>query len=277
MILRIIKHYRAMKPKVYMISVLLMLLSVQIIAAQDRIIKRDGEIIECKVEEIGSEEIKYILAEYGPDLQFGILKSKVEKIMFENGREMLIDHLEFARETTEMNSIDLFQVQRRNAIKMAFLSPLTGITSFSYERALKPGRSIEFTLSLIGLGFNNPEDAAGLGLKAGYKFIRSPDHYIRGMRYAHILKGGYVRPEFSFAKYNLRSKNEDVVKAALMVNIGKQWVFSDVFLLDLYFGAGYGMTTSRIEDPEYPHDFVVVDPDFPLALDAGFRLGFLIK
>ena len=136
---------------------------------------------------------------------------------------------------------------------------------------------MEFTLSLIGLGFNNPEDAVGLGMKAGYKFIRSPDHFIRGMRYAHILKGGYVKPELSFARYTLRSKNEDVVKAALMVNLGKQWIFSDVFLVDLYFGVGYGMTTSRIEDPEYPHDFVVVDPEFPLALDAGFRLGFLIK
>jgi hypothetical protein len=160
---------------------------------------------------------------------------------------------------------------------MAFLSPLTGVTAFSYERALKPGRSMEFTLSLIGLGFNNPEDAVGLGLKAGYKFIRSPDHYIRGMRYAHVLKGGYVKPEIAFARYNLRSKDEEVIKAALMVNLGKQWVFSDVFLVDLYIGAGYGMTTSRIEDPEYPHDFVVVDSEFPLALDAGFRLGFLIK
>jgi hypothetical protein len=245
--------------------------------AQDRIIQRDGNIIECKIAEIGSEEIKYTQSEYGPDLQFGILKSKVDRIIFMDGKEMLIDHLEFARETTEMNSADLFLVQRRNAVKMAFLSPLTGTTSFSYERALKPGRSIEFTLSLIGLGFNNPEDAAGIGLKAGYKFIRSPDHYLRGMRYAHILKGGYVKPEFSFARYNLRTKNEEVIKAAIMVNLGKQWIFSDVFLLDLYFGVGYGMTTSRIEDPEYPHDFVVVDPQFPLALDAGLRLGFLIR
>ena len=136
---------------------------------------------------------------------------------------------------------------------------------------------MEFTLSLIGLGFNNPEDAVGLGLKAGYKFIRSPDHFIRGMRYAHILKGGYVKPEIAFARYDLRSKDEEVIKAALIVNLGKQWIFSDVFLVDLYFGVGYGMTTSQIEDPEYPHDFVVVDPEFPLALDAGFRLGFLIK
>jgi len=266
-----------MKPKVYILSLLLLLFAMQGMVAQDRIIQRDGNIIECKVAEIGSEEIKYIQPEYGQDLQFGILKSKVDKIIFADGRELVIDHLELARETTEMNSADLFLVQRRNAIKMAFLSPLTGTTSFSYERALKPGRSMEFTLSLIGLGFNNPEDAAGVGLKAGYKFIRSPDHYIRGMRYAHILKGGYVKPEFSFARYDLRSKNEEVIKAALMVNLGKQWVFSDVFLVDLYFGVGYGMTTSRIEEPEYPHDFVVVDPEFPLALDAGFRLGFLIK
>ena len=266
-----------MKPKVYLLSVFLLLCAMQSILAQDRIIKRDGDIIDCKVAEIGFEEIKYIQAEYGPDLQFGILKSKVDRIIFADGKELIIDHLETARETAEMNSADLFLVQRRNAIKMAFLSPLTGVTAFSYERALKPGRSMEFTLSLIGLGFNNPEDAVGLGLKAGYKFIRSPDHYIRGMRYAHILKGGYVKPEFAFARYNLRSKDEEVIKAALIVNLGKQWVFSDVFLVDLYIGLGYGMTSSRIEDPEYPHDFVVVDPQFPLAMDAGFRLGFLIK
>jgi hypothetical protein len=266
-----------MKPKFYILSVILIIITVHITHAQDRIIKRDGEVIDCRVEEIGSVEIKYTITEYGQGLQFGILKSKVDKIMFANGKELEIDHLEFARETTEMNSEDLFLVQRRNAIKMAFLSPLTGVTSFSYERALKPGRSIEFTLSLIGLGFNNPENAAGVGFKAGYKFIRSPDHYIQGMRYAHILKGGYVKPEFSFARYDLRSRDDEVIKTALMVNLGKQWVFSDVFLVDLYFGVGYGMTTSRIEDPEYPHDFVVVDPEFPLALDAGFRLGFLIK
>ncbi len=266
-----------MIPKVYLLSVFLLLCAWQIIDAQDRIIKRDGDIIDCNVVEIGSEEIKYIQLEYGPDLQFGILKSKVDRIIFADGNEMIIDHLEIARETTEMNSADLFLVQRRNAIKTAFLSPLTGVTAFSYERALKPGRSMEFTLSLIGLGFNNPEDAVGLGLKAGYKFIRSPDHFIRGMRYAHILKGGYVKPEIAFARYDLRSKDEEVIKAALIVNLGKQWIFSDVFLVDLYFGVGYGMTTSQIEDPEYPHDFVVVDPEFPLALDAGFRLGFLIK
>ena len=225
-----------MIPKVYLLSVFLLLCAWQIIDAQDRIIKRDGDIIDCNVVEIGSEEIKYIQLEYGPDLQFGILKSKVDRIIFADGNEMIIDHLEIARETTEMNSADLFLVQRRNAIKTAFLSPLTGVTAFSYERALKPGRSMEFTLSLIGLGFNNPEDAVGLGLKAGYKFIRSPDHFIRGMRYAHILKGGYVKPEIAFARYDLRSKDEEVIKAALIVNLGKQWIFSDVFLVDLYFG-----------------------------------------
>ena len=148
-----------MIPKVYLLSVFLLLCAWQIIDAQDRIIKRDGDIIDCNVVEIGSEEIKYIQLEYGPDLQFGILKSKVDRIIFADGNEMIIDHLEIARETTEMNSADLFLVQRRNAIKTAFLSPLTGVTAFSYERALKPGRSMEFTLSLIGLRFNNPEDA----------------------------------------------------------------------------------------------------------------------
>ena len=102
-----------MKPNVYILSIFLLLFVMQNMIAQDRIIKRDGNIIECKVAEIGSEEIKYILGEFGPDLQFGILKSKVDKVIFEDGKEMIIDHLEFAMETAELNSADLFLVQRK--------------------------------------------------------------------------------------------------------------------------------------------------------------------
>jgi hypothetical protein len=264
-----------MKPTILLTAILFIASSLSGLLAQDKIFKRNGDVIECKVLEVGSEEIKYSLAEYDFQVQFSILKKQVDRILFENGKELVIDHAAVAMESAETNSADLFLVQKKNAIKINFLSPLWSITTLSYERAIKPGQSIEASAGLIGLGFENPDDALGLGLKAGYKFIRSPDFYLQGMRYAHILKGGYVKPEMVFASYALREKDRNVAKFAVLLNIGKQWVFSDVFLVDLYFGFGYGYSNAR-EFEDFPYFIGVGTDEAPFAATAGFKIGFLL-
>lgn len=263
-----------MKPTIFITAILLFAGSLFSLQAQDRIIKRDGEVVECKILEVGSEEIKYSLAEYNFQVTFSIDNRLVDKILFENGQELVIDHAAAARESAETNSDDLFLIQNKNAVKLNFLSPISGVTTASYERAIKPGQSFEGSLGVIGLGFNNPNDALGLGFKAGYKFMRSPDFYLEGMRYAHILKGGYVRPELVFASYNLRDGDRNVTKFAALLNIGKQWVFSDVFLVDLFFGFGYGYSNAE-EFEDWPYFIAVGTDNVPLAATWGLRIGFL--
>ena len=241
---------------------------------QDQLIKRDGNTIRCKVQQIGTEEITYTQPELGVDVEFVIEKSKVEKIIFGNGTEIVIDHKEMASESTESNSADLFLVQNRNAVKFNFLSPLYGSTQIGYERAVVPGQSFQLDMGLIGLGIDPDEDdPIGVGFKAGYKFIRSPDHYIRRMRYAHILKGGYVMPEIAFTSYNLRPENESTTKFALLLTLGKQTVFSDVFLVDWFVSLGYGLKTG--DNYSFPYYFGVGGDNFPVAGAAGLRIGFL--
>ena len=145
--------------------------------AQDQIIKRDGKIIICKVVKMGTQEITYTIPEYDHTVKFLIDKSKVEKVVFENGKEIIIDHIEIAKESIETHSADLFLVQKRNTIKLDFINILLGTTGISYERALKPGRTCEFELGLIGLGLS--DDALGLGLKAGYKLFVAPEFYLK--------------------------------------------------------------------------------------------------
>jgi hypothetical protein len=263
-----------MKPTITLVFAMVLSLACLGVQAQDRILTRQGETIECKVQEIGTEEISYTLAEYEHSVSFSILKSRVDRILFENGKEMVIDHAEAAMASAEHNSADLFLVQNRNALKINFLSPLFGHTSFSYERALKPGQSLEAGLGIVGLAFNNPEDALGLSLQFGYKFIRSPDFYLKDMRYAHILKGGYVKPELVLANYTLRQNDSNVTKAALVLNLGKQWVYSDVFLVDFYFGLGYGYSSGNFDSA--PYGIFVGDGNVPIALQLGLRIGFLM-
>jgi hypothetical protein len=252
-----------------------------LLRAQDKLILTDGKTIECKVSEVGSDEIKYTVTEYNSDVIIGIKKSKVDKIVFANGKEMIIDHLEAARESMETNSSQLFEIQKRNALKMEFLSPLNSVLAFSFERCIKPGSSWETTLGVVGIGFKNPDDALGFAIKGRYKLIKSPDFYLEGMRYAHILKGKYLAPELLFATYDgtsfISGEKYTRVKFAALINIGNQWVFNDAFLIDLYLGLGYGYKNEKEDASSYGYVFSVADENFPLAFSWGFRIGLLIK
>ena len=162
---------------------------------------------------------------------------------------------------------------------------MNSVVAFSFEHCIKPGASWEATLGIVGIGFENPDDAAGVAVKGRYKFIKSPDFYLQGMRYAHILKGKYVAPELLFATYKGTNKYDwsgvketyHRVKIAAVINIGNQWIFNDIFLLDLHFGLGYGYSNSEEFASSYPYVFSVASNDFPLAFSWGFRIGLLIK
>ena len=216
--------------------------------AQDRIIKVTKDTINCQIKEIGDDEIKYTQKDYKNDVIFGIDKNKVSKILFSDGKELKINN--------SMFDLAQYDKQRKNAFKVGFFSPLFGATSFSYERSLKPGSSIEGTLGIIGLGDNiNGNSSKGVYLKFGYKFIKSPDYYLKGMRYAHILKGAYFKPEINFTSFTCKpdlvyegsndvntssGTTESNTMGAIMLNTGKQWVILNRFLFDWYIGAGYG-------------------------------------
>lgn len=252
--------------------------------SQDQIIKRNLEIINCKVKEVGSQEIKYTLSDYSSDLVFAIEKDKVTKVIFEDGKELVFN--------TAMTDPANYEGQKKNAFKADFFAPLTGNFTLAYERSLKPGRSIEGTLGIIGLGIDpNDYNPAGAFVKFGYKFIKNPDFYLQGLRYAHILKGSYFKPELSisaysrdFEVYNPRypypydtyMERRSVFSAAINLVLGKQWVIDNAFLVDWYLGVGYGYDNID-NDGGYHYGHSVADDSFPVSATAGLKVGFLFK
>jgi len=256
---------------------LVMLVSVAAFA-QDQIIKKNKEIINCKVKEVAMDEVKYLLPDYQPDVFFTIEKSKITKIIFENGQEMDI--------TDDLNNPENYAGQKKNALKVDFLSPLTGNTTFSYERSIKPGRSIEAGLGIIGLGIDpNDINQGGAFVKFGMKFIKSPEFYLRGMRYAHILKGGYFKPEFMIGYYSQdesgdtyeyppSSGRKTVFSGGVQLILGKQWIMDDAFLVDFFAGMGYGFDN---QDGGYHYGWATIGEGVPLSFSAGLKVGFLFK
>lgn len=271
------------KKNIFSTLILLMLLPLAVIS-QDQIIKRNLDIIQCKITEIGSNEIKYRLSDYSSDLIFAIEKDKVAKVIFEDGKELVFN--------TAMTDPSNYEGQNRNAIKAEFFAPLTGNFTLAYERSLKPGRSIEGTLGIIGLGIDpNDYNPSGAFVKFGYKFIKNPDFYLQGLRYAHILKGSYFKPEISISAYTRDFEVYDprypypydyymdrrsVFSAAINLVFGKQWVIDNTFLVDWYLGVGYGYDNID-NDGGYHYGHSVAGDEFPISGTTGLKVGFLFK
>jgi len=245
----------------------------------DKLVNRDGSVIVCKVREIGNDEVKYVLEAYRSDVIFGIDKNKVASIQFGDGRELKF--------SDSMLGSENYSSQRKNALKFNFFSPLMYASAFSYERSLKPGRSVEGGIGFIGLG-QRPDGyrASGVFMNAGYKFIKDPDFYVKGMRYAHLLKGSYFKPELAVSIYKYSNRtviggntvgdpDTNVAMFAVILNIGKQWVFADRFLVDWYIGGGYGFGHNDESDNARHYAFLGGTSDSPLVLNSGFRIGFL--
>ncbi|MBI9056214.1 MAG: hypothetical protein JEZ01_00440 [Labilibaculum sp.] len=255
------------------------------LTAQDRIIKTSKDTISCKIKEVLTDEVKYILPEMSNDILFGIDKNDIIKIILGNGKELSFSHSLYGKET--------YENQKKHALKVDFLAPLTGNTTFAYEKLIRPSRSWEVSLGIIGLGVDgNDEDPRGAFAKFGMKFIKNPDFYLKGMRYAHVLKGTYVKPEIALSAYSYDRWNyydfgigysydgddrETNWAMAINIIVGKQYVFNDTFLLDIYFGLGYGYSENNNDDSVYHYGFLGADSVTPITLTAGFKIGILLK
>lgn len=114
---------------------LVILLTAFSVSAQDLIFKKNKDIINCKIIEIGLVEVKYLIPEKYKDVVLVVAKDDILKIKYENGEEQ-----EFINEMYDKNS---YTDNRINAIKIHPFSPLYTSLTVSYERSVKAGQSYE--------------------------------------------------------------------------------------------------------------------------------------
>jgi hypothetical protein len=190
--------------------------------------------------------------------------------------------------TVQAQQIDTeYENQKKSIIKMEFFSPLTGHTTFGYERYIKDWLSWEAKVGVIGWGTDNQElDASGLMFKGGPKFKLNPDFVTRDLRGSHLLSGKYIRPEIVGSIYSedqveytssgdIRTR-KNYNSFAFIINYGRQYVLADIMSLDYYFGVGYGFDNVG-DDGKHHHSHSLGDKSFPVAISAGFTIGLLLK
>ena len=159
------------------------------------------------------------------------------------------------------------QVKQTKIYKFNLFSPLFGHSMFSFEKQKKTNRSIEFSLSLIGLGLNqNFEDQIsgnnyffnekiygkqqiGAAFGFGYRFYVPTRRGINMAYSTSLLSGLYFKPSL-YASYlretatiddNYKLDNENIFSIALLMETGWQRPVSRRGVLDTYVGVGYGL------------------------------------
>ncbi len=274
--------------------------------AQDKIYtKLQSTPIVGEVTEITTNEIKYKPKDR-PLPIVSIDKQDVIKIVYSNGEVMMINN--------PLKDYTMYSDQHHWNLKMSLLSPLLGHTQFFLERSMKPGRSIEYELNLIGPGKNQemyddyglggPDehhlDAIGGGIGIGLKILKLPDYVNGQIRLRHIMQGSYLKPAISFnvygrnfAGYNNILERKTVFAVNPNLTIGKQWILDNTVSIDIYGAIGYSFDNVRanqkaiLNDAGFYQEFYDNVPfnsfgytrfgsgDFGLSLGGGIRVGFL--
>ena len=274
--------------------------------SQDKIYRTNGKVVEAKVLEVGSSEIKY--KDYNnPNGPIYVLETDmIRKIVYESGKEESFKD--------NLKDPERYAGQPNKAIKVNFLSPLYGYSEISFEKSTGVGKGYEFSLGVIGAGkggildyvypstFNEVKrEPFGVFISGGYKFSKLPDFILFGKtRFTHLMQGTYAKPVIYIGHYKENQIQEkagnqfvvgkqSVTFGALQLELGKQWVLGERFLLNIYSGLGIGVDNKeegiKYMDPNnyYYQDFAAFNyvnarggksPGF--SVTYGIKLGWLL-
>lgn len=242
--------------------------------AQDVIHKKNGQILQTRVVELGTGEIKYRLFDQPDGPIYVVEKESIVKIVFQDG------HTEYYG-IARMDATEMFEGQRRKNLKVSFLGPLLGYTNVVYEQNIKPGRSWEAKACIVGLGRQFDDHARGFIGTVAYKFYKKPTFYTNDMRRTHLLQGAYFKPEIFLGRTTydevvffdpFSSTDRESVSSTtggILLNMGKQWVLDDALVLDLSAGLGYGFGNSRRS--------IYTSNDAGISGSINLNIGFMIK
>ncbi|RYD53095.1 MAG: hypothetical protein EOP52_02840 [Sphingobacteriales bacterium] len=254
---------------------LLLLLLSFAAGAQDKIfVRTQKQPIVGIITEVGNTEVKYHLMDR-PVPILTVEKQDIIRIQFESGQVMQL--------SDPSKDFNLYYDQHLWNAKVNLFSPINGHTQLFLEQAIKPSKSREFELNIIGLGIDpnmldapiNPQtaetytyEARGVGLGYGLRFIRMPDFVGSNTRLRHLMQGSYIKPAISLSYYQrnfvtydyFNSSNtytlarKPVFAALGSVSFGRQWILDNTISIDAYVLAGIGYDNVRSTQEKITRD-----------------------
>ena len=218
------------------------------IHAQDYITLKDDTKIKCTITEVGEDQVKYKPWGSATERIIAIDRSIIRKIKYEGGDPDIQN-----KDAIETN---YFWDDTRHNIKLGFTGIIANGLSLSYEKAIDPRSSVEYCIRFQNIGVStreNIETTGGFGLSAAYK-LQLSNSTRKAAKQSHILSGWYVKPELFFMNVTSRYRSTYAVgtyptinfsKLGLMLNLGKQIVLNNRFVIDFFGGIGIALQLSK--------------------------------
>jgi hypothetical protein len=111
------------------------------------------------------------------------------------------------------------------------------------------------------------------------------------------MQGTYIKPSATLGFYSDKALNyktgsmdptiekRNNVFGGIMLNFGRQWVFGDKFLLDIFYGLGYAFATEHNDrDNQFYYDVTTnhfaiqkLGEGANLGVNGGLKIGLLLK
>ena len=181
-------------------------------------------------------------------------------------------------------------LDRIQAVKVSTRSLVNEAPIFSYERMIKPKRSVELGFGFHGLAQYETNYPKGFQLKAGYKFMLpvGEEHRATAAK-GQISSGFYIKPELNYVYYQRRydcytgnhgwqMDFEEVTRRdnnlAMLFVGGYQYAWAHV-TLEHFIGIGRYWSTGGLPQV-FRYGFAALGDDtHGTALTAGWKLGFV--
>lgn len=244
------------------------------LTAQDVIYKKDGKVLRVKVMEVGASKIRYTEYTDQDGIIFSMDRSLVREIELESGNVF--------EERQPGSDEAYFYDDSRSSIKIDFLQVGGGDILLGYEQSVNPSQSWE-VLTRIMLPDFNEYWGGGFGLSGGYKIKMGSVFKGGDYRPKHLLAGGYIRPGVGFASREFGfGGDERFFMMHLGIDLGYQWIFSDVVSLDLFAGFHYySYNESGNDRPDRFYDEEIAVGDmigvYNRAGAFGLRIGYVFN
>lgn len=292
-------------------------------AQSDTLFTNKSKKIPCKIYEINEFEIRYRMAGAIDGPLYIIDKSTITKYTLSNGYTEILLPDELSLENEHKEIIGNREVIKINPFGFAF-----NHVTVSYEKVLKVGMNLDVELGYINNSINNNDIfnqnfngngspfLTGAYLKPGVKFFLGQDFSVRGLKYAHPLKGRYIKLDLAGSYLNYQnvqltayntvynpyttvtttvvSTDVNAVAYGGFVNFGRQFILGNILTLEYYFGIGFTAQSISYSNPEVKSlqnpSYGYQDfsnrlgnyygfgriPGIGLSGTCGFRIGYII-
>lgn len=260
----------------------------------DTLYLKGNKKIPCKITEIGEAEIKYKTPDNLDGPVYVVSLNKVYKYSLAIGTSVIVtpDELLIENQHSEILSA-------RSVVKIHPFSFVNNQISIAYEQVIKMGTNLDVEAGYINNGImpntsggnfytstGQQAPLNGFYLKPGVKFLLGQDYSLKGMKYAHPLKGRFFRLDLvvSYMNYQdvastisqtyssspvppytqtitatTRNSDINVLGYGGMINYGRQFILGNVMTFEYFVGVGvtgqsYSYNNTITETNTYVND-----------------------